>query len=267
MRELVDQETRWLHEQANLLGLEAAAAAERAADGEGSGSSGGSDSSSSSSSSSNGAGQAVAAGAPLYAPASWAPGSAPAPQQQQGEEPAAVDPQGNVLDGNTEAAAYEEDTAEAAASGGGSDAPGSDSVATYGAPRTAAALEADAEGKVDSPWAAVSACCMRPGAWLHRALLVVAARCPACPALPAPAALAMLCRPPCCVSVGLSELHRHQHSFPRPQEIEALDEEAAGRQEATRQLDAELASIHDSQLLVLAGAWVGLLATACIFGD
>lgn len=167
MRELVDRETRWLHEQANLLGLEAAAAAERAANGEegSSAGSGGGDSSSSSSKTGQ-ATAAGAAGAPLYAPPNWAPGSTQQQQQQQGEEPAAVDPLGNVLDGNTEAAAYEDDAADAAASGGSGDAPGSDSVATYGAPRSAAALEPDAEGRVDSPWAAVRNCMRLPPARL-----------------------------------------------------------------------------------------------------
>lgn len=45
------------------------------------------------------------------------------------------------------------------------------------------------------------------------------------------------------------------------QEIEALDEEASSRQEASRQLEAELASLHDSDMLVLAG-WCCCMARA-----
>ncbi|KAI7840366.1 hypothetical protein COHA_005910 [Chlorella ohadii] len=44
---------------------------------------------------------------------------------------------------------------------------------------------------------------------------------------------------------------------PEGNEIEALDEEASGRQEANRQLEAELASLHDSDMLVLADQATG----------
>lgn len=103
---------------------------------------------SSGSSSSSGGSQAAAhgaAGEPQYAPASLAPGRAP--QQQAGaEQPAAVDPEGNVLDGNTEAAAYPDDDEEPGSTAGSSDQGGA----------SAAAAGADkGDAPIKSPWAAV----------------------------------------------------------------------------------------------------------------
>ena len=221
LRDLVDQETRWLQEQ----GVPGAASAARSTGVSGRASQ---------------VGTAGAAGDPQYAPANLAPGSAPQQQQQQqaaAEEPAAVDPEGNVLDGNTEAAAYPEEDEENGGAGGsdrGSGAAAADAAAASGP-------DEEQQAPIRSPWSAVGGNARTsPCSTCHSGSIF-----PWCRALAAGWHTTQLC-----------STHHTCHPL-RPnnikQEIEALDEEASGRQEANRQLEAELASLHDSDMLVLAG--------------
>lgn len=115
-----------------------------------------SSSDSSSSSSSGGTSQAAAqgaAGGPRYAPANLAPGSAPAPPLQQQADTGdggAVDPEGNVLDGNTEVAAYPEEDDENGSTEGGSQ-QGSKGAAGQGAAQPGA----EEQAPIKSPWSMV----------------------------------------------------------------------------------------------------------------